>query len=195
MATLPDPTDALTGAARARYEEMASARAHADGRPSLGEVYVRMFNNPGLAGAVGAVGEQIRFHGVLPDDVRELAILRCSWLQGLGYEWSHHQRPARLAGIDESVLAALAEGQVPDELAVSTKAVLAAVDATVAKRSIPSSVQDEVVAAFGLDGVVELVVLCGLYTLIGLMTTAFDIPIEAGFPAPPEHLGGDQTSG
>lgn len=34
-----------------------------------------------------------------------------------------------------------------------------------------------------VGGVVEVVALCGLYSLMGYMTTAFDIPIEPGLPA------------
>ena len=71
MATLPDPTATLTGANRELFEHMASARAHAEGRTHLGEVYVRMFNNPGVTAKVGALGEHLRFHGVLPDAVQQ----------------------------------------------------------------------------------------------------------------------------
>jgi 4-carboxymuconolactone decarboxylase len=52
-------------------------------------------------------------------------------------------------------------------------------------RSIPDSLQQRVVAAHGDAGIVELVALCGLYAVMGYMVTAFDIPIEAGFPPPP----------
>ncbi len=34
-------------------------------------------------------------------------------------------------------------------------------------------------------GIVELVALCGLYAVMGHRVTAFDIPIEDGFPLPP----------
>ena len=108
MAPLPDPTDQLAGEDKAVFDRMASVRAHAEGRAGLVEVYVRMFNNPVLARSVGALGEQLRFHGTLPDDVRELAILRFATHQGSGYEWSHHQRPAELAGVSAEALAELA---------------------------------------------------------------------------------------
>lgn len=185
MAELPDPTATLAGADRERFDAMAEARSHADGRAALGEVYVRMFNNPAVAGAVGALGEHLRFDGVLPDEVRELAILRYSARQGFGYEWSHHQRPAHLAGIDQGVIDELTTGGIPASLPDASQAVLAAVDAVVAKQSIPESVQERIVAVHGLAGVVELVVLCGLYACMGYMVTAFDIPLEAGFPPAP----------
>jgi 4-carboxymuconolactone decarboxylase len=185
MTGLPDPTTTLKGADREIFDHMASARAHADGRPQLGDVYVRMFNNPALAAKVGALGEHLRFHGVLPDAVRELVILRSATRQGYGYEWSHHVRPAKLAGIGQDVIDALTAGQLPGSLPDASRAALEAVDAVVAKQSIPADVQRRFVNAHGNSGIVELVVLCGLYAIMGYMTTAFDIEVEDGFPVAP----------
>ena len=185
MATLPDPTAALKGADRDALQHMAAARAHADGRAQLADIYVRMFSNPGVAQKIGALGEHLRFHGVLPDAVRELIILRFSARQGYGYEWSHHQRPAMLAGIDQGTIDALTRGEVPDALPNASQAALEAVDAVVAKQSIPPQVQKRFADVFGNEGIVELVALCGLYGLMGYMCTAFDIEIEKGFSRPP----------
>lgn len=186
MANLPDPSKTLRGDDLKTFEHMARARAHADGRAQLGEVYVRMFNNPGVATKVGALGEHLRFHATLPDAVRELVILRFSVRQGAGYEWSHHQRPAKLAGISQIVIDALTAGEVPTALPDASQAVLLAVDAVVAKQSIPEAVQQRIIAAHGAAGVVEVVALCGLYALMSYMVFAFDIPVEEGLPAPPD---------
>jgi 4-carboxymuconolactone decarboxylase len=144
-----------------------------------------MFTNPGVACAVGALGEQLRFHGVLPDDVRELVILRFASRRRCGYEWAHHQRPATLAGLDGATIASVTAGDIPEALPDATQAVLEAVDAVVEQQAIPADVQHRVVVAHGNRGVVEVVALCGLYGLMGDMVTAFDITIERGLPAPP----------
>jgi 4-carboxymuconolactone decarboxylase len=183
MAALPDPTALLAGADLEVFKHIASARAHAEGRTHLGDFYVRMFNNPGVATKVGQLGEHLRFHGVLPDAVRELVILRAR--RAYWYEWSHHQRPARLAGISQDVIDALTAGEVPDALPDSSRAALEAVDATVANRSIPAHVQQRFVDVHGNAGIVELVALCGLYAIMTYTITAFDIEIEQGLPAPP----------
>jgi 4-carboxymuconolactone decarboxylase len=185
MAPLPDPTDTLEGEDLAMFEHMAAARARAEGRSQLGEVYVKMFNNPGVAAKVGALGEHLRFHATLPDDVRELVILRFATRQGSGYEWSHHQRPARLAAIPVEVIDDLTAGGVPASLPDASQAVLEAVDAIAARRSIPSAVQQRIIDMHGYAGVVEVVTLCGLYATMSYMTFAFDIPIEEGLPTPP----------
>ena len=188
MAELPDPCDDLSGEDRAAFDHMAGARAHAEGRAQLGQVYVRMFNNPGVATKVGALGEHLRFHATLPDEVRELAILRYATREGSAYEWSHHQRPARLAGIAEETIQELTAGGMPAELADSSQAVLEAVDAVCAKQSIPDQVQARIVADHGNAGVVEVVALCGLYATMSYMVFAFDIALEQGLPTPPESL-------
>jgi len=194
MAALPDPKATLAGTDREAFNRMASVRAHADGRPHLADIYVRMFNNPEVAVKVGALGEHLRFHGVLPDAVRELIILRFSARQGYGYEWSHHQRPAKLAGISQSEIDALTAGQIPDSLPDASRAALEAVDAVAANCSIPAQVQRRIVDAYGDAGVVEIVALCGLYALMGYITIAFDIELEAGFPVPPFAAPGDQRT-
>jgi len=182
MAALPDPTNDLTAADREAFDHMASVRAHAEGRTSLGDVYVRMFNNPEVAAKVGALGEHLRFHGILPDAVRELVILRFASRQGYGYEWSHHQRPAELAGLGRDTIDMLTAGRMPDALPDASQAALDAVDAVVEKRSIPAEVQRRFVEVYGNAGIVELVVLCGLYGIMGNMITAFDIEVEEGLP-------------
>jgi len=185
MAELPDPTNTLTDKDRELFDHMASARAYAEGRSHLGDVYVRMFNNPGVAEKVGALGEHLRFHGSLPDDVRELVILRFASKQQLSYEWSHHQRPAKLAGISREVIDVLTAGDVPKIIPDASQAAIEAVDAIISRESIPTDVQQRFVDAYGVSGLIEVVAICGLYAIMGYMTTALDIHIEEGLPKAP----------
>lgn len=185
MAPLPDPTTTLTGDDLAAFQHMAEVRAQSSGRARLGDVYVRMFNNPGVAERVGALGEHLRFGGVLPDDVRELVILRFAARRRLGYLWSHHQRPAQLAGLDRATVEAVTAGEVPAGLPDATQASLLAVDAVVADGPVPAEVQDRVVAGHAEAGIVEVVALCGLYGIMGSMVLAFEIPLDAGLPPAP----------
>lgn len=183
MALLPEPE--LTPSEQAQYDRMASVRSHAEGRAQLGQVYDRMFNDPDVAVLVGALGEHLRFGGVLPDDVRELCILRFAARRGYGYEWAHHQRTAELAGIDRPTIDAVTAGEVPSDLRDDQRAALTAVDAVVADQELTAEQYAALVHAFGVKGAVELVALCGLYGVMGNMVTAFGIEIEDGFPTPP----------
>ena len=185
MATLPDPIPTLAGADRAALDRSTAARAHAEGRTEPSAVFLRMFNNPGVAEKVAALGEQLRFHGTLPDDVRETVILRRAYLGRFEYEWAHHQRPARMAGLDETRIDLLRQPELPDSADETLRTIVEIVDTIIAGRSIPRDVQERFVAAHGTAGIVEVAVLCGHYALMGYMTTAFDIEVEDGLPRPP----------
>ncbi len=178
MAPLPDPRPHLDAAALDDLRRNTAARSHAEGHPDVSAVYLTMFNNPGVARTVGALGEHLRFHGTLPDRVRELAILRYAARNGFDYEWAHHQRPARLAGIAPTTVRALSLDAVPDELDAVGRATVEAVDQIAAREEITAPVQQVLIDALGEGGVVELVALCGLYGLMGYMTTAFAISVE-----------------
>ena len=191
MAQLPDPTTTLNPQALAAYNQMAKARAGADGRAALGEVYVRMFNDPAIATKVGALGDQLRFHGVLPDHIREAIILRYASKNQLGYEWSHHQRPAQMAGLTEENIQDISNDIIPTTFDAVGKAALQAVNYVSDKQSIPSELQTCIVNTYGEQAIVELVALCGLYAIMGYFCMAFDIEIEKGFPEAPNW---NQTS-
>lgn len=182
MAQLPDPRPQADPATLAEIERMAAVRSHSEGRTELGSVYVAMFNNPAVARAVGALGEHLRFAGTLPAHLREIAILRYASRSGFEYEWAHHVRPAQLAGLSDGTIAALADPGVPPGLDPPGCAIIAAIDHVVEHEEIPDSVQDVLTDAVGVSGIVELVVICGLYALMGYMTTAFAIPPEPGLP-------------
>jgi 4-carboxymuconolactone decarboxylase len=185
MAALPDPRDELDAATREEVERMATVRSHSDGRAELARVYVSMFNNPGVARRVGALGEYLRFEGTLPDAVREAAILRYAARSGFEYEWAHHVRPARLAGLSDETITALASPELPTGLDPQQRAAVAAVDHIVERLEIPEDIQHTLTDGVGYAGAVELVALCGLYGLMGYMTTAFAVDPEPGLPALP----------
>ena len=50
-------------------------------------------------------------------------------------------------------------------------------DTAFAFQSIPQALQDRVIARFGMHGFIEIVTLCGYYTLIGMINTCFDVPL------------------
>ncbi len=182
MAKLPDPRPGADADLLAEMNRMASVRAHSEGRTELGAVYVAMFNNPDVARRVGALGEQLRFAGVLTDRLRETVILRYAARRGLEYEWAHHVRPAQLAGLTSEIIAGLADPTPPLGLDPVQCAVVEAVDCVLADQELPAALQQRLADAVGNAGVVELVALCGLYAVMGYMTTTFAIEVEPGLP-------------
>jgi 4-carboxymuconolactone decarboxylase len=175
MAKVPDPVGSLDPQAQALYDHLVAERGRVDG------MYRSLLNYPELAQHIGELGSYLRFgDSVLPDEVRELAILRTARRLGAAYEWVKHVPPARKAGISETVIEQLRQDQKPDGLTRAQEAALSAVEYVLEQQSIPQDTQDVLAKVVGLKGVIELVVLCGFYRMIATVIFAFDVPLPEG---------------
>jgi 4-carboxymuconolactone decarboxylase len=175
MAKVPDPVGSLDPQAQALYDHLVAERGRIDG------MYRSLLNHPELTRRISELGSYLRFgDSVLPDEVRELAILWTARRLGAAYEWVKHVPPARQAGIPEAVIEALRREQQPDDLTTAQEAALSVVECVLERRSIPQDTQDALAEQVGLKGVIELVVLCGFYQMISAVVFAFDVPLPEG---------------
>lgn len=175
MAQLPDPTVAPTPEMQELLDRMTARRGRIDG------MYRSLLNHPELARHVSDLGGFLRFHGVLPDDLRELAILWVARQLQVEYEWVKHVEVAREAGLSPELIEAMRTGQELPALTPTQQAVLAAADCVLNLQPVPQAIQEKLTAEVGLTGVVELVVLCGFYRMIAGVIRGFDVPLP---PAP-----------
>jgi 4-carboxymuconolactone decarboxylase len=187
MAKLPDPTASLSPPGQEIYQQLVAKRGRIDG------MYRSLLNHPELTRQVSNLGTFLRFgSGALPDALRELLILWVARELGAAYEWVKHEPVARKAGVSTAVIEAIRARHEPTGLEDLQHAALDAAQCVLQRRSIPQAVQDELAAALGVQGVVELVVLCGFYEMIAGVIFAFDVPLPEGaadpFASPnPEH--------
>ena len=79
-----------------------------------------MSNHPELAKDFGVFGSRmLSSKNTLPPRDREMLILRIGWLCRAEYEWAHHTRIGRAAGLTEDDLAHIMKG--PDATGISTR--------------------------------------------------------------------------
>lgn len=173
MARLPDPTEPgpLSTDAQRVFDELI------DDRGALGEIWRVMLNHPELADHLGQLGTHLRFGATLPDDVREVTILRTAHHENLAYVRYFHERRARLAGMSEQQIRALRDGTPLPGATPLQQAAISIVDAVVAGRSIPQDVQAVVIDACGLEGAIELNILCGYYRMFAGIIIGFDMVV------------------
>lgn len=173
MASLPDPTASLTGEDRAIYEDILSRRK-AKGVDHLGP-YIPLLNHPQLAKLIEQLGYYYKYESALPRDIYQFIVLNIAKRSGVVFVWADHVAAARSAGLAESVIEAISSGAggfpSPYDMVAET------VDAAYAYRSIPEALQADVVARFGLHGLIEIVTLCGFYTLTAMVNACFDVPL------------------
>ncbi len=109
MGRLPplDPT-ALNGGQKALYDKIMRGP-----RGRVGGPLEAMVLCPAAGDPLQELGGRLRFDGVLPGKLRELAILVAARFWTAQFEWHAHARIAREEGLDNAVIAAIAEGAAP----------------------------------------------------------------------------------
>ena len=72
-------------------------------------LYRALGNHPALTAAWTEFANAIRHDSRTPRALRELMILRTAQIARSEYEWAHHLRMARKAGVDEAKITSLAD--------------------------------------------------------------------------------------
>ena len=112
--------------------------------------------------------------------LREMTILWLARRLGAAYEWVKHEPVAREAGVPEAVIGAIRENRELTGLDGTQEGALAVARCVLDRSSIPQDIQDDLITALGMEGVIELVVLCGFYQMIAGVIFAFDVPLPEG---------------
>jgi 4-carboxymuconolactone decarboxylase len=188
MARLPDPATPLTPEAREVYDELVSCRG------ALHGPYKSLMHYPELARRVGSLGGFLRFgDGVLPGHVRELVILTVARRINLAFEWVMHAPHALKEGLPGDVIESIRCGREPEALSPLRSDAREAAGCVLDRRSIPEDLQERLIKALGIKGLIELVVLAGFYQMIGVIISSFDTPLPEGSsdPFPGDDHGGE----
>jgi len=131
--------------------------------------------SPALADRAQALGQFARFDSSLSKDLSELAILVTARFWSSGFEWTHHAPIALAAGLPDAAVAAIGAAQRPvfdcaKRQAVFDCAVELHRDHRISDQSFAAGI-----AALGQLGMVDLVGICGYYTLISMTINAFEV--------------------
>jgi 4-carboxymuconolactone decarboxylase len=146
---------------------------------------------PGVGQRLSSLGAELRFETSIERRLSEVAIITVAARWKAEFEWWAHARMAREHGVPGEVVDAIALGEDPpfqadDERVVYTVARQLTADGQLG--------QDAFAAAqrlLGEAGVVELVALCGYYSLVSYLLNAFTVPLPPGAAA----TWGDQAPG
>jgi 4-carboxymuconolactone decarboxylase len=174
MASLPFNPDQLNDSDRALYASMV-ARRKDHGAPFDGP-YAALMNHPQLCKRIEELGFYLKFDGHLPRDIYQFVVLSVARQTGAAFEWADHVEHARAVGVPEQVIETLHSQGV---LAASYPApyTLAAqiLAETLFWKNIPETIQAAAIAAYGMEGFVELVVLSGFYQMFSTINEGFNV--------------------
>lgn len=178
----PRPRAELDQAGQALWDELIASR----GDRIVGEAgglhgpFNAWVQAPKVGARLAALGLALRYETSLERNLIELAILTVGSHFRAEFEWWAHSEMARRHGVSEDVITALAAGREPAFESDRERVVhqVASELVTTGRVSAPTHAN----AGSQLDDVqlVELVTLCGYYTLVSFTLNAFDAPLPAG---------------
>lgn len=136
--------------------------------------------SPGLAAQAQALGQYARYDSALPPVLSELAILVTARYWSSGFEWSHHAPIAKEVGVPAGAIEAISKA---DRFAFSDAKMQVVFDFAVELhlfKNVSDATYAATLKALGLQACVDLVGICGYYTMISMTINVFDVPDDEG---------------
>jgi len=176
MTRFPDiPPDRMTPEQKKAYDEIASGP-----RGGVRGPFPALMHNPELARRVQVLGEHLRYKSKLPAALNELAILVTARRWMAQYEWYAHAKLAKAAGLAEGIIDAIAEGRAPNGMTTDETLVYTFAHTLLAEGEPGDRLFGEARERFGYDGVLDMIALCGYYTIVALILNTAQVPVPGG---------------
>jgi 4-carboxymuconolactone decarboxylase len=179
------PTD-LDGAHRELYDNLvenevpwaegSGVRAIAPDGSLLGPFNPLLFS-PVLGAAQVGIFRADKSSTSLPPRVHEIIVLTVGAAWNSKYELYAHSAVAKLAGLPDSVIEALVSGQPPDLQSEQEASAYAFTWQLTNKHRIDADTYARAEQAFGHKGLVDMVMLIGLYITTCCIINAFEVPV------------------
>lgn len=146
--------------------------------------YIPLIHHPALAAKLQELGELLRWKGKLPKRLLELAVLVTARRWTCQHEWFMHEKLAHEAGLEATLIAAIAQRIAPADLPPEESIVYQFCAEAHASGRVSDATFEAVRERFGLEGALELLVICGYYSLMAMVLNTAGMPLP-GDAKPP----------
>ena len=145
--------------------------------------------SPALGNRLQKVGEFIRYQSSLPLRLNEFAILITARVWTSQFEWFAHHPMAIKAGLDPRIAQELAQGLRPSGMADDEAAVYEFCLQLHQEKQVDDARYQRALALFGEQGVVDLIGVCGYYTVVAMTLNVARVALPEGVAPPLAPLG------
>jgi len=139
-----------------------------------------MAHYPALTKAFMTFNAHVAGASTLPVRVRELVILRLSWLRFSEYEFIQHVILGMRAGITEAEVEQVQHGPDATGWAPEEADLIRAVDELRSQARIGPATWERLAQRFSIDQLMDLVFLIGCYETLGMAINTFNMQLEPG---------------
>lgn len=135
---------------------------------------------PGIGRHLASLGGRLRFRTSIERRLSELAIITVGARWKAEFEWWAHSAMALEHGVSEPVVQAIGRGDEPPFETEDERVVYAVARQLVLTGQLDQAAHDAAYELLGDEGMVELVALCGYYTMISYLLNAFAVALPPG---------------
>jgi 4-carboxymuconolactone decarboxylase len=135
---------------------------------------------PDAGRRLSSLGATLRFGSSIERRLSEIAILTTGARWRAEFEWHAHAPAARELGVADAVVDAIGRGEDPPFEADDERAVYTVARQLSESGQLDQAAYDAAHRFLGDAGMVELVSLCGYYTLVSFLLNAFAVPLPPG---------------
>lgn len=146
-----------------------------------------LLRSPDYGEAILRYGAYVRFHSPLPTKLNELAALVTIRDWGAQFPWYAHHRAAAQAGLDESIIGAIAQGKQPVFKSPEEQAVYNFCAELLRTRQTGDNTFRAVKDRVGERGVVELMGVMGYYQVVSMLLNIDRYPMPEGVAGELQH--------
>jgi 4-carboxymuconolactone decarboxylase len=155
------------------YDESIAGKRGAPPAPMMA-----WLNSPEMARHATRLGGVLRFDTIFPAKLSEIAILVTARHWTSHYEWYAHKRLALKGGMDPKIIEDIRDRRTPHIDDPKGQMIYDVAKSLHEARGLTKALYDEAVEVLTLRGLVEIIGLCGYYTMVSmtLNTFEFDLP-------------------
>jgi len=135
---------------------------------------------PQVGRRLASLGAVLRFGTSIERRLSEVAIITVGARWKAEFEWWAHARMAREHGVPDAVVVAIGRGEEPPFEVADERTIYSVAHELTEAGQVSQASYDAARDLLGEQGMVELVSLCGYYTLISYLLNAFAVPLPPG---------------
>jgi 4-carboxymuconolactone decarboxylase len=137
-------------------------------------------NSPEMARHATRLGAVLRFDTVFPAKLSEIAILVTARHWSSHYEWYAHKRLALKGGMDPKIIDAIRDRRTPVFDDSKGRIIYDVSKSLHEGHGVSKALYDEAVTQLGERGIVEIIGLCGYYTMVSMTLNTFEFELPEG---------------
>ena len=157
------------------YDEAISGKRGAPPAPMMA-----WLNSPEMARHATRLGAVLRFDTIFPAKLSEIAILVTARHWTAHYEWYAHKRLALKGGMDLKTIEDIRDRRTPRFDDPKAQMIYDVSKSLHEGHGVSKALYDEAVKVLTVRGLVEIIGLCGYYTMVSMTLNTFEFELPEG---------------